>query len=156
MAKRINGLLDELAVILNDLPAVFSTPQWGGRAYKVGREGKAKVLAHVCLTKGGDAVTVSFKLAPERARDLIERHEWIAPHSFRTLAPAGWLTAQVTTKRQVGTLGRLLAESHGLHPVPAENDASPRPRPAASETARHIDRVMGEVSAEGWTPPSDW
>ena len=156
MAKRSTGLLKDLAAIFDDLPAVFSTPQWGGRAYKVGRVGKSKVLAHVCLTKAADAVTVSFKLTPARARNLIERLGWISPHSFRTLAPSGWLTARITTKRQVATLGKLLTESHGLYPVPLEDVPPPRSRSTASETARHIDRVMGEVSGEGWTPRSDW
>ena len=110
MPKRIQGLMDELATLLNELPGVFSTPQWGGRAYKVGTTSRFKVLAHVGLTR-----TVSFKLTPPRASDVLDRHEWVQPHAFRTLAPAGWLTATITTRRQVTTLGSLLTESHGLY-----------------------------------------
>jgi hypothetical protein len=82
-------LLAELAVLLNGLPGVFSTPQWGGRAYKVprGGSGKPKLLAHVTPADGDDGVTVSFKLQPPEAATQVERHVWIAPHSFRTLAP---------------------------------------------------------------------
>ena len=158
MARRPQGLLDDLAAVLNDLPGVFSTAQWGGRAYKVGQPKKPKVLAHLCLSSSGDAVTVSFKLTPTRASDVLERHEWIAPHSFRTLAPAGWLTATITMKRQVGTVGRLLAESHGLYKVPDRTvdqpDGETPVRRIGNEAASRIDQVMGDV--KGWKPPADW
>ncbi len=160
MARRPQGLLDDLAAVLNDLPSVFSTAQWGGRAYKVGQPKKPKVLAHVCLSSSGDAVTVSFKLTPTRASDVLQQHEWIAPHSFRTLAPAGWLTATITMKRQVAAVGRLLTESHGLYKIPdqtAGRKPAQTPGRAAltrNEAANRIDQVMGDL--KGWKPPADW
>ena len=50
MAAKGTMLLAEVAKVLNALPGVFSTPQWGGRAYKLprgGNSGKPKLLAHV-------------------------------------------------------------------------------------------------------------
>ena len=158
MAARTTRLLEELAAILNGLPAVFSTPQWGGRAYKVrkGSAGKFKLLAHV--TVNGRSVHIGFKLPPQRARDVVEQYDWIEPSSFRTLAPSGWVSAGFTTKRQLAVLRKLLAESHELHGVkPDEKPA--RKKTAATDTspaARHIDRVMGEIAADGWSPASDW
>jgi predicted DNA-binding protein (MmcQ/YjbR family) len=156
MPSRTRTLLAELAEVLNGLPGVFSTPQWGGRAYKVPARGagKPRLLAHVTPVDRENAVTISFKLAPPEAADQVERHEWIAPHSFRTLAPSGWLTATVRTKRQVATLRKLLRESHGLHGVVTVDERSPQ-RKSDGETAR-IDRVLGEAASEGWEPKSDW
>ena len=156
MPRRTQTLLAELAAVLNGLPGVFSTPQWGGRAYKVPRRGagKPKLLAHVTPADGADGVTVSFKLPPPEAATQVERHDWIAPHSFRTLAPSGWLTAHVRTKRQLATLGKLLRESHALHGVVTADDPGPK-HEGGSESAR-IDRVLGEAKDEGWSPQSDW
>jgi hypothetical protein len=103
---------------------------------------------------GDDGVTVSFKLQPPEAATQVERHVWIAPHSFRTLAPSGWLTAHVRTKRQLATLRKLLHESHGLHGVVIDTDPGPK-QPGGDESAR-IDRVLGEAKGEGWSPQSDW
>jgi predicted DNA-binding protein (MmcQ/YjbR family) len=154
MAARTQMLLAELAELLSGLPGVFSTPQWGGRAYKVPRRGsgKPKLLAHVTPVEDEDAVTVSFKLPPPEAADNVERHDWIAPHSFRTLAPSGWLTARVRTKKQLTTLRKLLKESHALHGVTATTSETP---PAGDDRAR-IDNVLREATNEGWTPQSDW
>jgi predicted DNA-binding protein (MmcQ/YjbR family) len=158
MAKRIEGLLDQLAAALNGLPNVSSTPQWGGRAYKVAStpSGKVKMLAFVAMNNEGNAIHVSFKLRPPQAEGLVERHDWIEPHSFRTLAPSGWLTATVSTSRQLGPLKKLLTESHTLY----VSKGAPPPQtiePAAgSGDARHIDRIMDEVRDGGWSPQSDW
>jgi predicted DNA-binding protein (MmcQ/YjbR family) len=156
MAARTQMLLAELAAVLNGLPGVFSTPQWGGRAYKVPRRGsgKPKLLAHVMPAEGEDAVTVSFKLPPPEAATEVERHDWIAPHSFRTLAPSGWVTAHVRTKRQLATLRRLLHESHGLHGVVTADD--PSPEPGGGDESARINRVLGEAANDGWSPQSDW
>jgi predicted DNA-binding protein (MmcQ/YjbR family) len=156
MASRTQMLLAELAALLNSLPGVFSTPQWGGRAYKVprGTSGKPKLLAHVTPVDREDAVTVSFKLQPPEAADQVERHDWITPHSFRTLAPSGWVTARVSTKRHVATLRKLLRESHGLHGVVTASD--PGPKQAGGDDSARIDRVLGEAKDGGWTPQSDW
>jgi predicted DNA-binding protein (MmcQ/YjbR family) len=147
-------LLAELSELLNGLPGVFSTPQWGGRAYKVPRRGsgKPKLLAHVTPVEGEDAVTVSFKLPPPEAADQVERHAWIAPHSFRTLAPSGWLTARVHTKRHLATLRKLLRESHALHGVTTPASESPQ----AGDERTRIENVLREATDEGWTPQSDW
>ncbi len=163
VAARTQMLLAELSALLKGLPAVFSTPQWGGRAYKVrqGASGKPKLLAFVSPADSGDAVHVSFKLQPPEAAAQVKRHDWIAPHSFRTLAPAGWLTARLSTKRQLAALRKLLEASHGLHHTAgapsADADAAPAtPRAAADAEAARIERVLREATGEGWTPRSDW
>jgi hypothetical protein len=162
MAARTKMLLADLAALLNGFPAVFSTPQWGGRAYKVrrGSSGKPKLLAFVAPDEAADGVTVSFKLPPPDARAQTERRDWIAPHSFRTLAPSGWLTARVRTKRQLAVLGKLLEASHGLHgaagATSAEADAAPATRKKGDAAAVRIERVLREAADEGWTPRSDW
>ena len=163
MAARIQALLAELAGSLNSLPGVFSTAQWGGRAYKVprgsGGASKPKLLAHVSIAEGGQVITASFKLTTPRAEEAIDRYDWIEPHSFRTLAPAGWLTATVTTKRQLGVLVKLIRESHTLlgPPPPAVDVEVPsRTRRPSNGAAGRIDEVMKEVAGEGWAPKSDW
>ncbi len=115
MNKRVQAILRDLSCRLNSLPGVFSTPQWGGRAYKVpgpnGNPKKPKLVAFVAMNKARDAIGVQFKLTRPRAEQVIDDHDWIRPHSFRTLAPAGWVSAKVTGKRQVSVLAKLLAES---------------------------------------------
>jgi hypothetical protein len=165
MADRTPALLAEIAAALNRLPGVFSTAQWGGRAYKLpgpgGNRSKPKLVAHVAPTRDGEAVSVSFKLPPERAADVIEKHEWIEPHEFRTLAPAGWVNARISTKRQLRPLGDLLAESRALHPeTPDADEPDVEIRTTvrstgASAAARRIDRVMENAKKDGWTPPPD-
>ncbi len=158
MAHRINDIQARVSSILNGLGGVFSTPQWGGRAYKLpgpgGSRSKPKLLAFVGTSPEGDAMTVMFKLEKARAAEAVERYRWIEPHSFRTLAPAGWVTARVTTRRQVTTLAKLLPESRALYGA-----AEPEPKPGWSRTAEvvvgRIDRVMRAARAEGWSPPAD-
>jgi hypothetical protein len=149
------------------MDGVFSTPQWGGRAYKVARpdaagtrgrsDPKGKIVAFMALDEAGKAVQVSFKIPPADAQDACERFDWIQPHSFRTLAPSGWVTATVGFKRQVGTLSRLLAKSYALHGYrAAEPSDTATARPATDADAGHIDRVMDKVRDDGWSPQSDW
>ena len=120
MPTRPDQILDTLADVLNGMDCVFSTPQWGGRAYKVpkpdGTQGKSKgkIVAFVALDEAGKTVHISFKIPPGDAQDACERYDWIEPHSFRTLAPSGWVTATVATRRQVGTLTRFLKQSHAM------------------------------------------
>ncbi len=166
MPIRPAQILDTLATVLNGMDCVFSTPQWGGRAYKVPKsdgaqgnsKGKGKIVAFMALDAAGKAAQVSFKIPPADAHDACERYDWIEPHSFRTLAPSGWVTATVATKRQVGTLSRFLKQSHAMHRVrtatpPAPSAGSSRP---ADLDAGHIDRVMDSVRDDGWSPQSDW
>ena len=167
MPTRPDQILDTLAAVLNGMDGVFSTPQWGGRAYKVARPGvagtraksepKGKIVAFMALDGSGKAVQVSFKIPPDDARSACERYDWIQPHSFRTLAPSGWLTATVVSKRHVGALTRLLVQSHALHGVlatgPTETAEASR---ATDADASHIDRVMDKVRDDGWSPRSDW
>ncbi len=156
MATRIKEIQASVSSILNELGGVFSTPQWGGRAYKLpGRGGsrtKPKLLAFVATSREADAVTVMFKLEKARAAAVVERYRWIEPHSFRTLAPAGWVTARLTTRRQVATLAKLLPESRSLY-------GAAEPEPGRSRNADpvvgRIDRVMRAARAEGWSPPAD-
>ena len=155
MNDRISSLLGEIGA------ALFSTAQWGGRAYKLpgpgGNRGKPKLLAFLSVTNAGDAVSVSFKLPPARAAQVVEERRWIAPHSFRTLAPSGWVSATVSNRRRIGPLRRLLEESRSLHPVhPPLVTVERRGAAASTNTvARRIDRVMGKMKAEGWSPPAD-
>jgi len=160
MATDVRAIQEELAAILNTLAGVFSTPQWGGRAYKVPRPsaaGKARMLAFMAITGDADAVQVSFKIPLPDAEAAVEQHDWIAPHSFRTLAPAGWLTATVSTKRHVRALGTLLRRSHAMYRVDTGDTGETRcPTPSASGGMGHIDRIMDKARSEGWTPRSDW
>ena len=160
MNKRIQAILDDLSGHLNLLPGVFSTPQWGGRAYKVpgpnGNPNKPKLVAFVALNDARDAIGVQFKLTKERAGQAIDDHDWIKPHSFRTLAPAGWVSARVTTKRQLNVLAKLLAESRALYPTVEESTAAIGNRTTGSDVvSKRIDHVMREMRAEGWQPPND-
>ena len=153
-SKRTRDLLVELSETLNGLPDVFSTPQWGGRAYKLpgagGRQDRPKLLAHVGCDEDG-AVTISFKLPPERAKTLIRDNVWIEPHSFRTLAPSGWLTARLTTKRQLATLRRLIRESRELYGS-ANHDIPPSRRRGSDPAAARIDQLMKDLRQEGYEP----
>lgn len=161
MARRIGSILSEISARLGALPGVFSTPQWGGRAYKVpaagGTKRKPKLLAFVGTDPSGDAVLVSFKLPPSRARAVVRAHDWIRPHAFRTLAPAGWVSAQVTGVRQVRSLTPLLEESRSLLPEVTDEAVAERSSAASRSdaTARRLDRLMGEIIAGGWAPRED-
>lgn len=102
-------------------------------------------------------MSVSFKLEKQRAADVVERHAWIEPHSFRTLAPSGWVTAVLTTKRQAKTIEKLLAEARSLLPATEPEDAPPPSShgTASDPVARRIDRVMRDAVADGWTKRED-
>jgi hypothetical protein len=162
MSDRVSRLLGEVNTILAALPGVFSSAQWGGRAYKLpgpnGTRSRPKLLAFVSPSQDGRAVGVSFKLPPPRAADIIERHDWVAPHSFRTMAPSGWVSAAISTKRHLKPLARLLAESRMLYPVTTDDageiETTVKPA-AAGGVARRIDRIMQEAKAQGWAPPAD-
>ncbi len=159
-SKRLLGLLEELSATLQGLPNVFSTPQWGGRAYKLpgpgGSTAKPKLVAFVGLDAAAGAVEISFKLPPPRAKEVRKRHSWIVPHSFATLAPSGWLTARLTTKRQLATLKKLLAESRSLFGTRQEVSCEPaRTGSTSGAIARRIDRVMRELKEEGRWKESD-
>jgi hypothetical protein len=142
--KKLAALQDSVAKSLNSMPGVFSTVQWGGRAYKMPRPGgskrKPKLLTHVCITRAGDALSVDFKLERDRAKKVVAAHDWIEPHPFRTLAPSGWVSATVKTKTQAKALIKLLGESRALYPIePSPKRAKPEP---TGDIARRIDFVM--------------
>ena len=147
-ARGLDGVQAALIAGFGELAGVFSTPQWGGRAYKLpgpnGNRKRPKLLAHVVTTRDGKAITVQFKLAAQRAADVVEQYEWITPHSFRTLAPSGWISARLTTKRQTTTVLRLLRES-GLGGC----------EPSAYHTRSHDNRVPSEIRKQcgGLSPP---
>jgi len=162
MHDRVSRLLGEVNTILAALPGVFSAAQWGGRAYKLpgpnGARNRPKLLAFVSPSRDGRTVGVSFKLPPARAAEIIDRHDWIDPHSFRTMAPSGWVSAAISTKRQLRPLARLLEESRRLHPSATDDAGATETtvnRAAASIVTRRIDRVMREAKAEGWAPRAD-
>jgi hypothetical protein len=169
MNQRIGRLLSDVSGIFNGMPAVFSTPQWGGRAYKLpgrdGDRGKPRLLAHITMRRAADAVNVDFKLPPDRAAAEIDRLQWLSPHSFRTLAPAGWVTATLSDRRRVRSLARLLAESRALHgetetlqpsaPHAVEACVARSDESTSDGVARRINRVMREANVDGWTPDAD-
>lgn len=165
MARRRGDILESIAAALNALPGVFSTVQWGGRAYKLPGAGtlkKPRLLAHVWLAKDGKSVGVELKLERSRAADVIERHDWIRPHSFKTLAPSGWISARVSSVRQVVVLRKLLAESHAaLRPrevmSPSENRKKTTRSPHSAEAGHDaVARVLAEKREAGWLPDSDY
>ena len=154
---------DLIASELGKLPDVFSTVQWGGRAYKLpgprGNRKKPKLLAHVCLDQSGETLCVDFKLERSHARQVIEDFGWIKPHSFRTLAPSGWVSAEVRTKSQCKQLIVLLRASRALHPMPETTpDAEPRNRKRRGEEVAVVQRigaVVRDKRSSGWSPDRD-
>src|SRR5688572_30491941 len=83
--RSITQIQEQIASALGKLPGVFSTVQWGGRAYKLpspnGNRKKPKLLAHVYMDKSGKALFVDFKLEREHARQVVDECDWIKPHS---------------------------------------------------------------------------
>lgn len=164
MSKRIAEIQESISAALNKLPDVFSTVQWGGRAYKLpgpgGNRKKPKLLAHTWLNDEGDAVGISFKLDRKRAAEVVDQFRgWIAPHSFRTLAPSGWVTAEVRTKSQCTAAIKLLTESRALYAdseAPPSSPAPParpgKPKPEIHAIDRRIDLILREKKAAGWSP----
>ncbi|MCZ6834394.1 MAG: hypothetical protein O7G85_01340 [Planctomycetota bacterium] len=157
---RINDLMGDIALILNGLPDVFSTPQWGGRAYKLpGANGslkKPKLLAFVSLTKTRDAINVVFKLPKEQSVEMVERYSWVGPFEFGKWHKSGWISATMTQKRQLKPLARLLGECRQLFPMESPESSSRRSKSANRGTnpiVRRLDRVMAEAKDEGWEPP---
>ena len=95
MSDRVSRMLGEVNTILAALPGVFSSAQWGGRAYKLpgpnGSRSRPKLRAFVSPSRDGRAVGVSFKLPPARAANIIEMHNSMADplhfsHALRGLA----------------------------------------------------------------------
>jgi len=159
--QSIAALLERVAAALNAMPDVFSTLQWGGRAYKLpgpgGSRRKPKLLAHVVLEKDGKAIFIDFKLPKDRARGVIKSLAWIKPHSFRTLAPSGWVAATIQTKRQCDEAIKLLLESRAVHPLMKATEDRPaldQSRAASNAVARRIESVMRDKRASGWRPRS--
>jgi hypothetical protein len=141
---------------ITPLPGVFSTPQWGGRAYKVPGPGNSKkrpkLLAFIEQPRDRKAVIVSFKLPKPRAAAAIRQHAWIKRNSFGSLGRSGWVEAHITAARHITTLAPLIRESRTLLPTFA-NDAEPRTtrdtRPAHDARQRAND---SKRRADG--PPS--
>ena len=160
MNARIKEIQEKISSALNKLPDVFSTVQWGGRAYKVqlpapGRR-NFKLLAHLWVSDEEDAVGIAFKLERKRAQDVVEQFDWIEPHSFRTLAPAGWVTARVTTKSQCAALIKLLGESRTQYPVNSDKPMRRgKRRPEVDVVSRRIEVVVREKMRAGWSPNQD-
>jgi hypothetical protein len=161
MNRKITEIQDLIADALNALPGVFSTVQWGGRAYKVGprKPRKQKLLAHVFLSEKEDAVCVAFKLSMQRAAAVVEDFDWITPHSFRTLGGAGWVSAEVRSSTHVKVIERLLRESRSLHPLEssASESEARRGKPDANSApgeivVRRLSEIVAAKKAEGWQP----
>jgi hypothetical protein len=142
----------EVATLLGGFPDVFSTVQWGGRAYKLGNPRKPRLLAFVS-SDDPRRVCVTFKLPRPRAGEVVDRHAWIRPHEFRTLAPAGWVTATASCKRHLQILTGLLSESRALYPVQRTGPRNPppaaAPAPGVHPDAARIDRVMALLRDRG-------
>ena len=157
---RLTELLGEIGSILNDLPDVFSTAQWGGRAYKLpnpnGNRKKPKLLAFVTKTPEEDAVRVVFKMPKDRSVASIERYGWVEPFEFGNWKKSGWVAAQINGKRQLKPLGRLLGECRAMFPAQDARESSPGRSPASSNPiVNRLDRVLGQARADGWTPAED-
>lgn len=168
MNRTITEIHEALSRALNAMPDVFSTVQWGGRAYKLpgpGSRGKKKpvLLTHVCISKAGDAVCLGFRLEKSRARAVIKQHDWIKVNSFGSLGRSGWVEMAISTKSQCKVTIALLRESRALHPMPEE---SPTPLTRArrgkrasvvsdSAELKRIDAVLGRKRDEGWRPDRD-
>ena len=160
MNARIKDIQETISNALNKLPDVFSTVQWGGRAYKVQLHGPGrrnfKLLAHLWLSDEEDAVGIAFKLDRKRAHDVVERFEWIEPHSFRTLAPAGWVSARIKTKSQCAALIKLLGESRAQYPMNTTGSMRRGKRRAEVDVvSRRIEVVVREKVRAGWSPNQD-
>lgn len=162
MSTRLARLMGEISSLLNDLPDVFSTPQWGGRAYKLpgpnGSLKKPKLLAFVVMTRDQDAVSVVFKLPKSLSDETPQRFGWIEPFNFGNWKNAGWINARITDGRQLRTLKRLLKECRALFPdqIPQPETASGAASHMTSDSvASRIDRVVTKAIAEGWSPPDE-
>jgi hypothetical protein len=174
MSKSIASIQHSLSKALNAMPGVFSTVQWGGRAYKLpgpGSRGKKRpvLLTHVCLNKAGDAVCLGFRLEKPRALAVIKQHDWIKVNSFGSLGRSGWVEMAISTKSQCKITIALLRESHSLH---ATNEDDSEKRGARKKTsrkgktqsvaqgsavavARRLDTILHQKRAEGWRPDRD-
>jgi hypothetical protein len=154
MAMATAELLERMGRTLGAMPGVFSTAQWGGRAYKLPGSGGSRrhphLVAFVCCEKDG-AIGVSFKLPRERAAQVTAIHDWLRPHPFRTLAPSGWVAARLSNRRQAGVLEKLLAESFALHEPLVARPPAGRGADAGAE-ARRLDRAMQDLREKGWAP----
>jgi hypothetical protein len=155
--RKIAQLQETIAAALNAMPGVFSTVQWGGRAYKVGTPKKFKLLTHICLVVDERAVGLGFKLKKDRAAKVVDEFDWITPHSFRTLASSGWLEARVWTKSQAKVIVELLNESRELYPAveSQEKPARNRRRSSSAEgeiVVQRLDAVIAAKRSEGWRP----
>jgi hypothetical protein len=170
MSVSIEGILESLASALNAMPDVFSTPQWGGRAYKLpgpGSRGKRKpvLLTHVTIPKQRDCVRLGFRLDLQRARAVVKQHTFIKPSTFGTLGKNGWLETAITTKAQCRIVIDLLKESRALHPVsePAATRGTRSSTPTRKKSAgaqgnaeaMRIDAVLRRKRDEGWTLQDD-
>ena len=123
----------------------------------VGEDGSTRTLYTEAMTKRPGLAAAAASIEAEekaRAAAVVERYRWIEPPSFRTLAPAGWVTARVTTRRQVMTLAKLLPESRALYGA-AELEPEPGRTGTTDPVVGRIDRVMRAARAEGWSPPAD-
>ena len=173
MAKiPVEAILESLAAALNAMPDVFSTPQWGGRAYKLpgpGSRGTKKpvLLTHVSIPKERDSVRLGFRLDVPHAKTVVKQHKFIKPSTFGTLGKCGWLETALKTNAQCRIVIGLLKESRALHPVsdaaavkveskPARN--SKRGAVASGEddgVAKRLDAVLRRKREEGWSPQDD-
>jgi len=152
-------LLKPVGEIVSGLPGVFSTAQWGGRAYKLpgvrGDRKKPRLLAHVTFERDRGAVHVEFKLPKDRADALVSKYDWVNRHSFATLARSGWVAAEVTSARQLGMLGRWLAESRALHPDSADREQGAKDEAEGISPKVRIQRIIARAAETGWRPAID-
>lgn len=168
----VEEILESLANALNALPDVFSTVQWGGRAYKLpgpGSRGRKKpvLLTHISISKNRDAVHMGFRLDVPRAKAVVKQHKFIKPSTFGTLGKSGWLEMALTTKAQCKIVIGLLKESRALHPVSDAATVKVESKPARNRkhgaaavgeddgVAKRLDAVLRRKREEGWTPQDD-
>jgi hypothetical protein len=162
MPRSSEHLLGELHDLIMALPDVFSAVQWGGRAYKLprpdGSTKKPRLLAFVTLKEQEGSIHVGFKLPLDKAAEAVDRYAWLEPSTFGSHGKSGWVDANITQKRQLKPLGKLIAACRETFVVAPPAERSQGDTPAASVTtsdAGRIDRLLDSIRADGWSPPED-
>ncbi len=138
----------KLHELLESFDGVWSSPQWGGRAYKIGPQRKPKLFAFVYEDKG--RCMVEFKLPPEAAGQAVQRYRWVVRHPWSNLRRSGWVQVTFQRSAQLGPLGKLLTQTRQLF---ASTSTPVRDKPRARDpVAARIESVMRQARQRGLRP----
>ena len=144
-------LLNELNEYLLAFKQVFSSIQWGGKAYKLpdikGNKSKPKLFVFTQIDEKNNALIADFKLPLEVAANAVEKHAHLTPSPFSNWAKTGWVSARFTTTRQLTSTKPLFKISYDNLPKPSISPSSkPTPQSASpsstSPVAQKIDTIM--------------